>query len=377
MPSTSCCCSPLFSNSKRYPTLLRYVVEQTLEGRGDEIKERSIGIDVFGRPPDYDTNLDTIVRYTAGRGTQAAGCLLSGCRRSPYPDSADGARLPCRVFAADRGRPPASSGGGAPSQQERRDVVAGRIGGGPGVGPGRILCVGPFPQQRYKPLLGSPPLTTKPPPSSAWAVVVVSPGSRLGTSAASDVGGVNPYLSFENGLAMGRAAALLNALGGSYRVQPSSFTTLAEIRRESHGAGRGFTTMTGPYRGLRPCAFTSRRTPTRRLWDAQTPGRRWIRDGSRPFNEAPDYALVARFRNPSTDSKVVLIAGLQRFGDRCRLAVCHLARATGGSRPAHRVRLGQPQCGSCASRRRGEWPLRSTLDCGNPRLVRQFHPASG
>ena len=55
-----------FCNSKRYPALLRYVVEQTLNGHGDEIKERTVGIDVFGRAPDYDTNLDTAVRYSAG-----------------------------------------------------------------------------------------------------------------------------------------------------------------------------------------------------------------------------------------------------------------------------------------------------------------------
>ena len=35
---------------------------------------------------------------------------------------------------------------------------------------------------------------------------------------------------------------------------------------------------------------------------------------SRPFSDSPDYALVARFRNPSTDSMVVVIAGVQRFG---------------------------------------------------------------
>ncbi len=44
--------SSYFSNSKRYPALLRYVVEQTLLGHGDELKERTVGIDVFGRPPD-------------------------------------------------------------------------------------------------------------------------------------------------------------------------------------------------------------------------------------------------------------------------------------------------------------------------------------
>ena len=58
--------SPAFRNSKRYPTLLRYVVEQTLEGRTGELKERALGIDVFGRAADYDSNADPIVRVTAG-----------------------------------------------------------------------------------------------------------------------------------------------------------------------------------------------------------------------------------------------------------------------------------------------------------------------
>src|ERR1700682_6108413 len=57
--------NPLFKNSKRYPTLLRYVVERTLDGHPGELKERTLGIEVFGRDPDYDTNLDPVVRTTA------------------------------------------------------------------------------------------------------------------------------------------------------------------------------------------------------------------------------------------------------------------------------------------------------------------------
>jgi hypothetical protein len=57
---------PLFSNSKRYPVLLAHTVDQTLKGNGAELKERSIGIDVFGRSPSYDANADPVVRITAG-----------------------------------------------------------------------------------------------------------------------------------------------------------------------------------------------------------------------------------------------------------------------------------------------------------------------
>ncbi|HLY42893.1 MAG TPA: hypothetical protein VKR52_16885 [Terracidiphilus sp.] len=57
---------PLFANSKRYPALLAYTVEQTLLGNSTDLKERSIGIEVFGRSPSYDANADPVVRITAG-----------------------------------------------------------------------------------------------------------------------------------------------------------------------------------------------------------------------------------------------------------------------------------------------------------------------
>src|SRR5579884_505523 len=58
--------NPLFRHSKRYPTLLRYIVERTLEGSLIDLKERTLGVEVFGRDPNYDTNSDPVVRVTAG-----------------------------------------------------------------------------------------------------------------------------------------------------------------------------------------------------------------------------------------------------------------------------------------------------------------------
>jgi hypothetical protein len=55
----------LFTNSKRYPVLLAYTVEQTLLGNASDLKERTIGVEAFGREPDYDVNLDPVVRTTA------------------------------------------------------------------------------------------------------------------------------------------------------------------------------------------------------------------------------------------------------------------------------------------------------------------------
>jgi hypothetical protein len=47
--------------------MLRYVVERTLEGRTDELKEYALGVDVFGRGASFDPRVDTIVRVQARR----------------------------------------------------------------------------------------------------------------------------------------------------------------------------------------------------------------------------------------------------------------------------------------------------------------------
>jgi TolB-like protein len=56
-----------FHNSKRLSDLLQYVVEESLQGRGDKIKAFTIAHDVFGRDGKFDQQRDTIVRVEAGR----------------------------------------------------------------------------------------------------------------------------------------------------------------------------------------------------------------------------------------------------------------------------------------------------------------------
>jgi hypothetical protein len=55
----------IFRASKRSIAFLRFVVEETLKGSEDQIKERTIGMEVFGRSSSYDTNLDHVVRTAA------------------------------------------------------------------------------------------------------------------------------------------------------------------------------------------------------------------------------------------------------------------------------------------------------------------------
>jgi TolB-like protein len=56
-----------FARNDRISNFLRFVVEQELSGGGDQLKESVIGVEVFGRRPDYDVRQDSIVRTEAGK----------------------------------------------------------------------------------------------------------------------------------------------------------------------------------------------------------------------------------------------------------------------------------------------------------------------
>ncbi len=56
---------PSFRLSPRSTAFLRFVVEEALAGRGDLLKERTIGAAVLGKSPDYDTGADCGVRVRA------------------------------------------------------------------------------------------------------------------------------------------------------------------------------------------------------------------------------------------------------------------------------------------------------------------------
>jgi hypothetical protein len=62
-----------FRSSKRSQEFLRYVVDHTLSGAADTLKERTIGIDVFGRTISYDPSDDATVRVKAGEVRRRLG----------------------------------------------------------------------------------------------------------------------------------------------------------------------------------------------------------------------------------------------------------------------------------------------------------------
>ena len=158
----------------------------------------------------------------------------------------------------------------------------------------------------------SPVIGTRGPVLISAGSIMFSTDSKIGTQVGDNLQD-NSYLSFENGLAMGRVAALVNARNADYRIQSASETTLAQIRESP-------TVLVGAYnnlwsqRLLAPLRFHFNVRSDEAILDSFHPEKRWARDASKPFTQTPDYAIVARFRNPSTDSFVVVVAGLQRFG---------------------------------------------------------------
>src|SRR5277367_1523549 len=67
-----------FHSSKRSQDFIRYVVEHTLTGRADMLKERTIGIDVFGRSTSYEPSDDATVRVKAGEVRKRLGLYYAG-----------------------------------------------------------------------------------------------------------------------------------------------------------------------------------------------------------------------------------------------------------------------------------------------------------
>ncbi len=57
--------SPAFKGSRRSQQFLQHIVNRTIDGRADELKERNLGVELFARPATYDTGEDAIVRVTA------------------------------------------------------------------------------------------------------------------------------------------------------------------------------------------------------------------------------------------------------------------------------------------------------------------------
>lgn len=90
---TAILASPSFRSSRKSCEFLRYVVEVTLDGRIDSLKERTIGLDLLGRDLSYDPSSDATVRVRANEVRKrlvnhyAIQCPCSGYRIELRPGS--------------------------------------------------------------------------------------------------------------------------------------------------------------------------------------------------------------------------------------------------------------------------------------------------
>jgi len=74
--------SSAFAGSKRSQDFLQLIVEHALAGRFDSLRERMIGVEMFGRPVAYDTANDAVVRVKA---TEVRRKLAQFYREAPSP----------------------------------------------------------------------------------------------------------------------------------------------------------------------------------------------------------------------------------------------------------------------------------------------------
>jgi hypothetical protein len=63
----SVCASRQFTRSTRLQQFLHFMIQRTLKGDIDSLKEYTIGVDVFGRNETFDQRKDAIVRVQANR----------------------------------------------------------------------------------------------------------------------------------------------------------------------------------------------------------------------------------------------------------------------------------------------------------------------
>ncbi len=343
----------LFAASKRYPHLLRYIVEQTLEGNEDNLKERTLGVEVFHRPPDYDTNLDPVVRLSAAEVRKRLAQYYQSQAHvgelrielnpgsyvpvfsQPAPDS------PALEFF-----PPDVS---SKAEQISRSKRTRRI-DRPAVliGTGAIIVVilvlgtrywkqfetqSSTPEKKESALeeVWSPLLTSNKPilfcvGESEFSTLPDSPLTQLQNGADEDSilqasADKNDFVPFSDVQILSRFVSMVGAHGRAFTVQDSRTTVSAQLRE-------GPVVLIGALNN----DWTLNRTSTLRfhLKGPDGPDRiYWIADTQHPESRvwqvralAPrsevvkDYAIAARFTDESTGQVVLVAAGIAGSGTR-------------------------------------------------------------
>ena len=359
--------SPHFSHSKRYPALLQYIVENTLAGRTDLLKERTLGVEVFDRPPTYDTNADTVVRYTAGEvrkrlllyyseAGHKSGVRISLPVGSYIPEflsgqevlgeTGDGTSSPMAlahdeellghvgIGEFDRGVTSHANGDGVALHSiAGAESDTGKTRQPSGVRSGRLMWVALATSVLIAVIIIVVELTVRHsvvPSQTAvddfWApilrdgrpVLVCTGGSVFDQNKFSGVMTAGkdidyPFVSMQSASAIMEISRKLERSGATTQLVFAGSEPLTELRERSVALIGGYNNE-WTMRLLQPLRFYFPPEPIEAIVDQQHPEVSWARDKSLPYSSGDDFALVARFRDPTIDGWVVVVAGLGRNG---------------------------------------------------------------
>jgi hypothetical protein len=335
--------SPLFYSSKRYPSFLRYVVVRVLAGETDQLKERILGVEIFGRPADYDTNTDPIVRVTAAEIRKRI--------EQYYQDPRHGQEirfiLPSGSYAPQFSLPGHPLGLAAPSGELSGHPLDTAV-VQPPAAPGSLL-VKRISLKAWAPAIAvvlvavliattalwyvsRPPLLrvfwepfVKSPEPVLFCIADQNQYSTIRLRDAADpqhettLSDTMVAVIIDDVSPLVNVAGMLRTYGQSYRVLGESTTSLTDLRRSPSvfiGAFDNSWTLrlTSPLR----FHFANNHEMTQ-FWieDRANPGKRdWVLDRAQQQQTETykDYAIVARFVDPNTDQYVVVAAGIGRGG---------------------------------------------------------------
>ena len=313
---------PLFLYSKRYPGFLRYVVAQTLEGKADGLKERTLGMEVFGRDPNYDTNLDNVVRSTAGEIRKR----LAQYYQAPQHKDEIRIDLPSGSYVPRFHYPSEDPAPAIATPASSRRVPLGTI-----AGITIVACV-------IGALLWTVYHAPQTPMERFWGPLLHSQNSvllctgtvqsltrRMAQMQSAEVSGppVPPddprrHVTLADADALIRLGSLLNLRDKSFKLRDDVSITLADLKNAPVilvGAMNNEWTL----RFSAPLRFHFQSdVATNTVWiaDRQHAYRRdWIKDNAQPpWKITEDYAVISRFQNEITGQHAVICAGLYRFG---------------------------------------------------------------
>jgi hypothetical protein len=317
----------LFRNSRRYPAFLRHVVEETLAGRGGALKERSLGVDLFDRPPDYDTNTDHIVRTTAAeiRKRIAQYYLEPGTGSQVRIELPPGSYVPEFRLAGAPAPPPEPVV--IDSRQPRRWKIDRRL--AVVAGAAALLAVlialavlrrlDPAQQASdrfWGPILNAPGNVTicimPPVPSAVQPDPALVPNFlQLHTSEAE-------HLSVGDAEALAHLAAWLGAAHKPFQIRKPP-VGLQDLRQGPVILIGGLNNeWTLRFTGELRYRFERDQATAPHAWivDRLHPeNRNWSFDYSKPSNAITvDYALISRVTEPTTGRQLITAAGIAKYG---------------------------------------------------------------